>query len=87
METPAEQDAVWNVNFPAGEPKGILRDRFMAPVSMYFEEYLETESEDGSVTLEICGKPVSNDLIPEGSDAQAVRKGYISIGKVRDAAR
>ena len=78
---------VWNVNFPARIPEDvveILRERTIAPVSMYQEEYVATQQEDGSVMLGVNVKLVSNDRLPEGSDAYAVRSGCISIGKVKD---
>lgn len=87
LEAGQEPGTVWNVNFPARIPEDvveILRDRTIAPVSMYQEEYVGTEQEDGSVTLGVKVKLVSNDLLPEGSDAHAVRSGCISIGKVKD---
>ena len=86
-EAGQEPGEVWNVNFPARIPEDvveILRDRTIAPVSMYQEEYVGTEQEDGSVLLGVKVKLVSNDLLPEGSDAHAVRSGCISIGKVKD---
>ena len=82
METGPEPGRVWNVNFPGKEPKGILRDRPVATVSMYIEEYEETKLPDGSVTLTTRGKPIANELVPEGTDVQAIRQGYISISKV-----
>ena len=87
LEAGQEPGTVWNVNFPARIPEDvveILRDRTIAPVSMYQEEYVGTEQEDGSVNLSVKVKLVSNDRIPEGSDAHAVRSGCISIGKVKD---
>ena len=87
LDAGQEPGTVWNVNFPARIPEDvvqILRDRTIAPVSMYQEEYVGTEQEDGSVRLGVKVKLVSNDLIPEGSDAHAVRSGCISIGKVQD---
>ena len=87
LEAGQEPGEVWNVNFPARIPEDvveILRDRTIAPVSMYQEEYVATEQEDGSVLLGVKVKLVSNDLLPEGSDAHAVRSGCISIGKVKD---
>ena len=86
LAVPAEGGAVWNVNFPAardGQIGGILRDRVPAPVSMYIEHYAATPLPDGATELRTVGKPVSNDLIPAGTDAEAVRKGYISVGKVK----
>ena len=76
---------VWNVNIPAltdGVPKGILYDRTIAPVSMYQEEYIETRLPDGSVQLLTKGKPTAGSLIPEGTDAAAVRSGFVSVGRV-----
>ena len=87
LEAGQEPGEVWNVNFPARIPEDvveILRDRTIAPVSMYQEEYVGNEQEDGSVLLGVKVKLVSNDLLPEGSDAHAVRSGCISIGKVKD---
>ena len=77
---------VWNVNFPAmkpGNPKGILRDRTVATTSMYREHYARRALEDGSFELTCVGRPTEDAAIPAGSDAEAVRRGYISIGKVR----
>ncbi len=77
---------VWNVNFPAVKENrpllGILRNRLVCPVSMYQEQYVPISRENGTVELECRGIPTSNDIIPEGTDAAAVRAGYISIGQV-----
>ena len=80
------KDQVWNVNFPplATRPCcGILRERSVAQVSMYREEYLEEHLSDGSTVLTCHGIPTPDEEIKAGSDAAAVRSGYISIGKVR----
>lgn len=85
LEAGLERGEVWNVNFPAMRSvglKGILRNRSVAPVSMFREKYIETIQPDGTVMLTCKGIPTADDQIPEGSDAEAVRKGYISIGKV-----
>ena len=87
LDAGQEPGTVWNVNFPARIPEDvveILRDRTIAPFSMYQEYYIPKEQEDGSVDLDIGIRLVANDLLPEGSDAHAVRSGFISIGKVRD---
>ena len=79
-------DSVWNVNFPplATKPlQGILRDRSVAQVSMYREEYLEERLPDGSSVLTCHGIPTPDEVIEPGSDAAAVRTGYISVGRVR----
>ena len=81
-----EPGSVWNVNFPAvnGEKplRGILRDRVMCPVSMYQERYVPVRNEDGKTWLECRGIPTPDEKIPAGTDAAAVRAGYISIGQV-----
>ena len=86
MDTKLERGMVWNVNFPsmkAGAPKGILRERIAAEVSMFRETYVETVNPDGTVELTCKGIPTETEKIPKGTDAEAVRMGYISIGKVR----
>ena len=82
----AEKGSVWNVNFPAvGEKRplrGILRDRLVCPVSMYRESYVPVGQENGKTMLQCRGIPTPDAQIPEGTDAAAVRAGYISIGQV-----
>ena len=78
---------VWNVNFPAVEPgelKGILRDRAIAPMQFYSDNYAESKQADGSVVLTGQGTPlVPGDEVPAGTDVEAVLNGYISVGKVK----
>ena len=85
-EKRAEPGTVWNVNFPAVKDarplRGILRDRELSPVSMYQERYVPVRNEDGKIWLECRGVPTPDEMIPEGTDAAAVRAGYISIGQV-----
>ena len=85
-EQRAEPGSVWNVNFPAVKEtkplRGILRDRSVCPVSMYQERYVPVRQEDGRILLECRGIPTPDDRIPAGTDAAAVRAGYISIGQV-----
>lgn len=85
---PPEPGSVWNVNFPPLRTKplaGTLRDRIPAPTSMYREHYTRHLTEDGRVLLDCVGSAVEDSAIPAGTDARAVRDGYISIGKVRSA--
>ena len=85
MEMGAEKGNVWNVNFPAvktSAPKGILRDVVPAPVSLFRETYIEEVQPDGRVTVACKGILTPLEQIPEGTDARAVKTGYISIGKV-----
>jgi len=86
LEENLEPGEVWNVNFPplARQPfMGILRDRSVAPTSMFREHYIETRQPDGTVLLSCQGSHTPDEAIPEGTDAEAVRRGYISIGKVK----
>ena len=77
---------IWNVNFPATGndiPNGILFDRTVAHVFLYNAIYHDTIDEDGSITLSIQGIPITSAAdTPNGTDIEAVLKGYISIGKV-----
>lgn len=88
LEEELEQGAVWNVNFPvmrSGEAMGILRERKIAPTSMFREKYVKIAQADGAVMLACKGIPTEDSMIPEGTDVEAVRKGCISIGKVKCA--
>ena len=89
MEAGQGRGEVWNVNFPAVAPnqlKGILRDRTVAPIQFYSENYRETRLPDGAVALTGQGSPLTEaDAVPAGTDVEAVLKGYISIGKIKSA--
>ena len=89
METGQGRGEVWNVNFPAVAPeklKGILRERTVAPLQFYSEDYRKTILPDGAVALTGQGSPLTEgDAVPAGTDVEAVLKGYISIGKVKCA--
>lgn len=85
MDTELESGMVWNVNFPPLATKtmmGILRDRPVAQTSMYQEKYDVLPRSDGGVLLTTVGIPTPDTDIPHGSDAEAVRAGYISVSKV-----
>lgn len=79
---PPPPGAVWNVNFPAAEPKGILRSRTVAPLPLFHEQYIPTPMPDGSVRLAIQGT-LRTDPAPAGTDMEAVQTGFISIGAVK----
>lgn len=89
MEAGQDSGEVWNVNFPAVEShelKGILRDRRIAPMQFYSEDYVHIPNQDGSVSLKPMGNPMNADsIVPAGTDVEAVLQGYISIGKVKSA--
>ena len=84
-----EKGEVWNVNFPPvgrTPAKGILRNRTVAPTSMFRETYVQTTDPDGRLFLTCKGFHTPDEEIPEGTDARALRDGYISIGKVNGLA-
>lgn len=87
MEAGQGSGEVWNVNFPGVEPdklKGILRNRMVAPMQFYDENYAQIQNEDGSVSLNPTGTPLTaEDTVPAGTDIEAVLRGCISIGKVK----
>lgn len=78
------RDGVWNVNFPGCAPKGILRDRRVAPAPLFSERYVPTKLPDGSADYTLEGTPLApGDPVPAGSDLEAVLEGYISIGPAK----
>ena len=81
-----ERWSVWNVNFPAMNKvplQGILWDCPVATVSLYREKYIEVSNSNGTVMLHNQGIPTGNEEIPPGTDAEGVRKGYITVSKVK----
>ena len=84
IEQEPPKHGVWNVNFPAGEPKGILRDRTVASVPLFRDWYDVTEAGENCLNLAIGGEPVSDPGdAPVGSDLQGVLSGFVTIGQVR----
>jgi 5'-nucleotidase len=86
LEKENEPGTVWNVNFPPMVKRplqGILWDRKVAPTSLFRENYVEIHQPNGQVHLSCQGRPTPDHEIPAGTDAEAVRLGYISIGKVK----
>ena len=86
MEQKLDRGEVWNVNFPALNKRplqGVLRDRPVARVGMYMEKYVESRRPDGTLELICQGIPTADEEIAPGTDAAAVRAGYISISTVK----
>lgn len=86
VREPLGPGEAWNVNFPSMKTRalmGILRNRTAANTSMFSEHYEETLQPDGTRVLTIVGTPTKDEKLLEGTDAHAVRNGYISIGKVK----
>ena len=76
---------IWNVNFPSGplsELRGILRERFIAPMQLYNGVFTARSHPDGHQLISQKGVPIEKGAAPEGSDIAAVLDGYISIGKI-----
>ena len=88
-EKPLGPGWVWNVNFPEvapGELQGIARDVTIANTQMYLDNYIAQPQPDGSVILTGQGTPLGPDAsVPEGSDIDALRRGFISIGRIKSA--
>lgn len=77
---------IWNVNFPACAPdavRGILRERFLAPLQLYSSVFSTRPHPDGYDRIRQKGVPIGPGLAPDGSDIAAVLDGYISIGKIK----
>lgn len=86
LALPWEYGMVRNVNFPkpdGGIPRGIMRDCPVAPLGLYRENYMETRSADGIVELRNTGIPTASEQIPAGTDADAVRRGYVAISTLK----
>ena len=86
MAQKLESGELWNVNFPPLNSRplqGILRDRPVARIGMYAEMYIEQPGENGGVELVCRGRPTRDDEIDPGTDAAAVRGGYIAISRLR----
>lgn len=86
LDKELEPDSVWNVNIPSLTTRPFMGIRWgcrEASVSLYREQYLDDVQPDGSIILTCKGIITPDEAIPAGSDAEAVRKGYISIGMVK----
>lgn len=85
LALPKPVSEIWNVNFPsvpAAEVKGILRDRPLAPLQMYEDNYKLTVYPDGRTVFCTNSRLIGPDEAPEGTDIHTCLNGYISIGKV-----
>ena len=86
MERGQERGEIWNVNFPSGPVsrlRGILRERFIAPMQMYEGVFTARQHQEGHMLITQKGVPIEKGIAPEGSDIVAVLDGYISIGKIK----
>lgn len=80
------RNTIWNVNFPgipAEECKGILWDRVEEQAEYHNDDYVVRTLPDGSVGLKLHGNATCETT--EGTDCDAVMKGYISIGITKHA--
>ena len=85
LEKPLEPGQFWNVNFPAllRQPlQGVLWDRPVARMSMFCDKYEGENRPDGTVELTNAGFSIRDGFDAPGTDAEAVRQGYISISKL-----
>lgn len=90
LNTEIEKSAFWNVNFPGctiDRCRGILRGRTIAQLHPYKDNMLSEDNEDGSRMLYMrnyLAEPEET-TAEEGTDIDAVTRGYISIGKIYSA--
>lgn len=85
LEEPLAPGEFWNVNFPAlmrMPLRGILRDRPVARLSLFSDRYVPEQRPDGTVELTNAGFSIHDHFEAPGTDAEAVRKGYISISRL-----
>ena len=85
LAKPLEPGKFWNVNFPAllRQPlQGVLWDRPVARMSMFCDRYEGKPLSDGTVELTNAGFSIRDGFDAPGTDAEAVRQGYISISKL-----
>lgn len=84
MQAPPSGNEIWNVNFPSGECRGILRDRLISHGGYYNGE-MHLEEENGVRYAKYPAfQPEDFPLNPgtKDSDLDAVNRGYISISRV-----
>lgn len=80
------EGSIWNVNFPAikaGECKGILRDRKLAPLQIIMDNYSWETDENGKRCVHASGIFTPIEKIPDETDAKALYQNYISIGTIK----
>ena len=85
LAKPLEPGKLWNVNCPAlmRQPlQGVLWDRPVARMSMFCDQYAGENRPDGTVELTNAGFSIKDGFDAPGTDAEAVREGYISISKL-----
>ena len=89
LQKPLAAGEIWNVNFPAcpaADCKGVLYERFAEKHSFYENSYNCAREESGVQYLSPFTRILRLEETTDGSDINAVLRGYVSIGKVRCAA-
>lgn len=85
LPAPPSASEIWNVNFPSGSCSGILWDRAIGNGG-YYSGHLYTTEENGVLSVQYPPMLDVDNSVPrgtEGSDLNAVIRGYISVGRVR----
>ena len=85
LKRPLPRNQIWNVNVPGvkgSEIRGIHYDRTPA-VTPYYHDYYDVKTlEDGTIQMNaIMGDPGE---APEGTDVEALKNGYISVGTLKN---
>ncbi len=85
IETEVPEGCVLSINFPNCRPeecKGILRNRTLAKYSFYDDHYYPSPLPDGGIRYTVKG--IFQEHEEEGTDLDALIKGYITVGIVRN---
>ena len=85
LHTEIEKSAFWNVNFPGcslAEYNGILRNRSIAQLRPYSQNFIPVTTPDGNKAFRPSDSMISREEAPDGSDIHAVLNNFISIGKI-----
>ncbi|MEE3393949.1 MAG: 5'/3'-nucleotidase SurE [Lachnospiraceae bacterium] len=85
FNTPLQYNEIVNVNFPDCKPqdcRGVLRDRFVSHSQVYKDSYTADKLTEKITTYMVQG--TRGQTYEPGSDLQALRDNYISIGMVRN---
>ena len=78
-------DSIWNVNFPGcniSDCNGILKDRVPAKSQYYLDSYVKKSETEGEIIITARGIPTLQTVY--GTDMEAIKNNYISIGKIRN---
>ncbi len=85
MERPLEKDQAWSINFPRctlEECKGVAWNCRVAKDEFYADEFSERPLENGETEYQLIPKRIWKPS--PGTDLEAIRDNYISVGRVNN---